>query len=364
MGSFIFDEINDFSKQQTAFAVHPKPLEINSLNNLQKRYVFPFISPAEHYKIKHGGENMVIALLDTGVYTEHVALNNKVIESIMFDGSPNGNGKTSDEHGHGTHLAGILVASPSTITYTVDGTQNVKSYAGMLPEAHLVSIRVTSDKSGSTSWFAIAEGLEQVLKYNSRPSLKNTDKIKVVVLAYNAFENVISDLPICNHRINKLIQELFAKKVAVVISAGNGYNHFQATNKLNIASGLSYPAYCKNALVAMAMDEQNNLADFSQRRCDEDHNFSNYVYSAFGTDTLSTGISSPTSASVLSGSSQAAAVLAGIYIQQLSKMPGNVNDLHTIEVINALKQRAANTSQNMQDASRRNHVKHFNIAKL
>lgn len=364
MGSLIFNEIKEFSKQQTAFAVHPRPLEIDLLSNQQKKYVFPFISPAEHYKIKHGGKHMVVALLDTGVYTNHVALENKVIESIMFDGSSNSPGKTSDEHGHGTHLAGILVASPTTITYTTDGIQNVKSYAGMLPDAHLVSIRVTSDNSGSTSWFAIAEGLEQVLIYNSRNKIKAADKIKVVVLAYNAFENVTTDLPICNHRINKLIQQLFASKVAVVISAGNGYDYFQATNKLNVASGLAYPAYCKNTLVAMAMNEHNDLADFSQRRCDEDHNFNNYVFSAFGTDTISTGISSPTSASVLSGSSQAAAVLAGIYIQQLSKMSGSADALHTIEIINALRVRATNTSQTMQDASSRNHVKHFNIAKI
>jgi subtilisin family serine protease len=365
MGSILFKEIKDFRKQQTAFTVHPKPLAIDSLNNTDKQYVSEFISPALYYKINSGGKHNVIALLDTGVYAEHKALQNKVIASMMYDGSTKGpNGKLTDEHGHGTHLAGILVADHITISYNIDGNTKTEKIGGMIPDARLVSIRVTADNSGSTSWYAIAEGLEQVFNYNLKPGMKEDDKIKIVVLAYNAFDNVNTDYPVCNHRINKLIQGLYKLGIAVVVSAGNAYEYYQPTFTKSIASGLAYPAYFKNILVAMANDSDNKLASFTQRNCDEDHDFGNHVFSAVGADTISTGIGAVDAVSVLSGSSQAAAVLAGLYIQKLIHISAGTSNLHPSQIFFELNQNATLQNQNMFDASRTTHVKHFKIANL
>ena len=364
MGSIIFHEIEDFRKQQTAFTVHPKPMEVDLLDPAKKQYVSEFVSPAEHYKIRKGGKNTVIALLDTGVYTEHNALKNKVIEAIMFDGSNAPTGKLADEHGHGTHLAGILVADHMDISYKLDGNNKSAHIGGMLPDARLVSIRVTSDNSSVTSWYAIAEGLERVLEYNFQRNKKEDEKIKIVVLAYNAFDNVNSDYPVCNHRINKLIQMLYNMGVAVVVSAGNAYEYYQPSCSNRIASGLAYPAYFKNILVAMANDSNENLSPFTQRNCDEDHDFGNHVFSAIGADTISTGISDKGAASVLSGSSQAAAVLAGLYIQKLVRINTGSSALHPSQLFRALSENATIQNQNMLDASRTPHVKHFKIANL
>jgi len=365
MGSILFKEIEDFRKQQTAFTVHPRPLVVDALDSLDKQYVSEFINPSEYYKITKGGRNTVIALLDTGVYAEHKALNEKVIASMMYNGSTKGpNGKLTDEHGHGTHLAGILVAEHITISYKVDGISKTEKIGGMIPDARLVSIRVTSDNSGNTSWYAIAEGLEQVFNYNLKPGMKADDKIKIVVLAYNAFDNVNSDYPVCNHRINKLIQELYKMGIPVVVSAGNAYDYYQPAFTTSIASGLAYPAYFKNTLVAMANDSNNKLASFTQRNCDEDHNFGNNVFSAIGADTISTGIGAVDAASVLSGSSQAAAVLAGLYIQKLIRLSTGSDSLHPSRIFYELNQHATIQNQNMLDASRTAHTKHFKIANL
>jgi len=39
MGSFIFEEIANFSRKQTAFSVHPRPISLSALPDSQKQYI-------------------------------------------------------------------------------------------------------------------------------------------------------------------------------------------------------------------------------------------------------------------------------------------------------------------------------------
>ena len=112
-----------------------------------------------------GGAGMKVAVIDTGVDTDHVDLRARLVGQQCFCSSnggaggccPNGlatqsgNGAAEDDNGHGTNVAGIIV-----------GEGNVAP-RGAVPEAQLVAVKVidsdnrfccTSDVVAAMDWLA------------------------------------------------------------------------------------------------------------------------------------------------------------------------------------------------------------------
>lgn len=86
------------------------------------------------------GENVVVAICDTGIDDVHPDLTGKVLASRDFTGGNNPN----DRQGHGTHCAGIACAA-----------NNGNGLIGAAPAARLVRAKVLSDEgSGASSWIA------------------------------------------------------------------------------------------------------------------------------------------------------------------------------------------------------------------
>ncbi|MDT0266567.1 S8 family serine peptidase [Streptomyces sp. DSM 44915] len=93
------------------------------------------------------GAGVTVAVLDTGVDTDHPDLADVVAAERDFTGSASG---ADDRTGHGTHVASIIAG---------DGTASDGRFAGVAPEVALLNGKVLGDDgSGATSW-AIA-GLE------------------------------------------------------------------------------------------------------------------------------------------------------------------------------------------------------------
>ena len=88
-----------------------------------------------------GGTDVTVAVLDTGVFVEHPDLVRRVVGCTDFTHKrfPVQDGKCADDHGHGTHVAGTILA---------DGGEDGLGIVGMAPEAGLMAYKVCG-KNGS-----------------------------------------------------------------------------------------------------------------------------------------------------------------------------------------------------------------------
>jgi len=83
-----------------------------------------------------GGLGVDVAVLDTGVYKDHLDLSNRVKQCKDFTKGPNIKNSCKDGNGHGTHVAGTILA---------DGGVDGLGIFGVAPEADLFAYKVCSD---------------------------------------------------------------------------------------------------------------------------------------------------------------------------------------------------------------------------
>jgi serine protease AprX len=143
------------------------------------------------------GAGIGIAILDSGIRTNHQALNGRVVYSVDFTGE----GRTDDPYGHGTHVAGIAAGS-STIA---NG-----AYLGVAPAANLINVRVLNSQGQGSSSTAIA-GINWCI------SNKTTYNIRVINLSLGttAVSSYTSD-PLC-----QAVKRATDAGIVVCVAAGN-----------------------------------------------------------------------------------------------------------------------------------------------
>lgn len=83
--------------------------------------------------IPSGGDGIKVAVLDTGVNKEHFDLKNRIIDCKDFTKGPNVKNTCKDGNGHGTHVAGTILAD--------GGSDNLGIY-GVAPGASLMAYKV------------------------------------------------------------------------------------------------------------------------------------------------------------------------------------------------------------------------------
>ena len=93
------------------------------------------------------GEEIVWAVLDTGISSKNKYIKDAVVERFDFTGEGDG-----DKNGHGTHVAGII-ASRS------------KKYPGIAPAAKLYDFKILDADGGGSDFFVI-EAMEEIRKIN------------------------------------------------------------------------------------------------------------------------------------------------------------------------------------------------------
>ena len=150
------------------------------------------------------GTGVGIAVLDSGVYAEHVTLKEskgaaRNVVALDFTGE----GTTADAYGHGSHVAAAAAGSEK-----VKGADGF--FGGVAPNATLVSLRVLdSQGQGRTSWVLAA--------INWLMSQGQRYKVRVVNLSLGApaVDSYKID-PLC-HAVRRLVDAGFV----VVAAAGN-----------------------------------------------------------------------------------------------------------------------------------------------
>lgn len=147
---------------------------------------------------KYLGRNIGIAILDTGI-TRHVDLMENI---IGFGDFVNGRKNIYDDSGHGTHVAGILAGT---------GKMSHGVYAGMAPEASLLSAKVLDD-SGNGMVKYVMEGIRWVLAQQRR---KNIRIVNISVGTQPGLDKTEEE------RLLEGVEQLWDAGMVVVVSAGN-----------------------------------------------------------------------------------------------------------------------------------------------
>ena len=129
------------------------------------------------------GEGTVVAVLDTGVDASHEDLAGNVLPGYdAIQGAP---GATTDPNGHGTHVAGTIVAH----------TGNGRGVAGAAPGVHILPVRVLrADGTGRAS--DVAEGIMWAVDHgadvvNLSLGGPNTTAAEVAALAHARARGVL-----------------------------------------------------------------------------------------------------------------------------------------------------------------------------
>ncbi|MEM7799377.1 MAG: S8 family peptidase, partial [Chloroflexota bacterium] len=152
------------------------------------------------------GDNVTVAILDTGIDPSlpGLAYDTEGNERLILDEGANFVEEDSlplDDHGHGTHVAGIVANSE----IGADGNWN-----GVAPDATLLPVRVL-DNTGFGSYETVIEGIQYVVD--------NRKEYKVKVINLSIVSSVQS--PYWADPLNQAVTTAWSKGITVVAAAGN-----------------------------------------------------------------------------------------------------------------------------------------------
>jgi hypothetical protein len=223
--------------------------------------------------ITRGGTGAGVSayIVDTGVYSASTEFTNRVASG--FTAINDGKG-SNDCHGHGTHVAGSVAGS----TY------------GFATQATIIPVRVLNcEGSGSTA--GIVSGINWIIEHH----IAGVPAVANMSLGTNSGIDVA---------INDAVARGVADGITFVVAAGNSYSD---------ACSFS-PSSATSAITVGATDKYDSFADFSNRGSCVD-------ILAPGVKIISAAISSPTSSSMMSGTSMAAPHVAGVVANMLGNAP-------------------------------------------
>lgn len=128
------------------------------------------------------GRGVVVAVIDTGVRFSHPDFEGRVLKGydVLRPGTA-----SSDENGHGTHVAGIIAAMAN----------NRRGIAGLARHARILPVRVL-DKNGSGDTAGVAQGIVWAVDHgadvlNLSLSATRSDSATQAAVAYAVSKNVV-----------------------------------------------------------------------------------------------------------------------------------------------------------------------------
>jgi thermitase len=109
-----------------------------------KGYGQHLLEVASAWNVTKGSDDTVIAIVDSGINPKHLEFAGRIVEGYDFI---NNDDDPTDDHGHGTHVAGIAAAG-------LNGTGTV----GVCPGCKLMPIKVLNQRNGGT-WGTVSKGI-------------------------------------------------------------------------------------------------------------------------------------------------------------------------------------------------------------
>jgi hypothetical protein len=179
------------------------------------------------YEAGFTGKGTTVAVLDTGVDNTHPDLKDREIGERNFSSSPDG----GDHYGHGTHVASIIAGT---------GAKSGGKYHGVAPDANILDVKVLGD-NGSGQDSGIIAGMEWAIEQGAQ----------IINMSLGGYDT--PEIEPLEEAVNRLSAE---KGTLFVIAAGNS-----GPNARTVGS----PGTADAALTVGAVDDQNQIADFSSR---------------------------------------------------------------------------------------------------
>jgi hypothetical protein len=224
------------------------------------------------------GVDVKIGEIDTGIY-QHKELQGRILAGYNFVRNTKiALGASSDDNGHGTHVAGIIAANVGTSFGTYD-------VVGVAPQASLIPIKVL-DNRGSGSLTNVVKGIDY--------SVSQGAHISSMSLGWSGSGD-------------STVQAALGRAVnagqLLVIAAGN-----DGVANPGWPARYAKDSFANGQIIAVgAVDSNNNMPSWSNRAGDT----ANFYLVAPGVNILSTYNGSSSSYATLSGTSMATPVVSG-----------------------------------------------------
>lgn len=159
------------------------------------------------------GQGIGVAVLDTGIDTDHEDLKNAIVDQQCFSSgtrscAPGGLPRSAsgeDEQGHGTAVSSIVLGRGKVAPI------------GMAPEAMLIGVRVFRDQGGAPTQDIVA-GLNWVVGKQS------AHNIRVVNMSLGGGAAIGTNCDDQYSSVKSVFQTLLSRNVVTIVATGNGGN--------------------------------------------------------------------------------------------------------------------------------------------
>ncbi|SMF84636.1 S8 family peptidase [Pseudobacteriovorax antillogorgiicola] len=244
---------------------------------------------------------VIVAVLDTGVDSEHPDLQDILVDGYDAVGSSTG---TDDENGHGTHCAGIIasqVKTAGTSPLGVASRVNVK----------IMPIKVL-DQNGAGGFQAIEKGVRYAMRSSPKPEVLSLSL--GAGLDYGDLDDQTKTL------VNQLFKDAVDAGIIVIVAAGNegcplggSCRDSNGIFPKTIDEYIVLPCMYQDVVCVGASDPDESLASYSNYSSQEERSYRvNAHINAPGTNIYSTWPTDQTSYKTISGTSMATPYVAGI----------------------------------------------------
>jgi major intracellular serine protease len=199
------------------------------------------IGAPSFWKKGYKGQDVVVAVLDTGCQTDHPDLQGRIIDGYNFTDDYNANALNYyDNNGHGTHVAGTIAANA-----------NGKGISGVAPESKLLVCKVLNGEgSGYYDW--IIQGIQFAINWRG----PNGERVRVINMSLGGPEDV--------REMHDAIIEAVLNDILVVVAAGNEGDDSEDTFEI------AYPSSYNEVIEIGAVDFNKELAYFSNNNTELD----------------------------------------------------------------------------------------------
>ncbi len=205
------------------------PVRVPSDANYAKQWALEQINAPEAWALSTG-QDIVIAVIDTGVDLEHPDLDSKLVSSGWHFLQTSAGPGADDDHWHGTHVAGTAAAA----------TDNIAGIAGTGWDAEILPVKAL-DSIGGGSLLDVAQAIDYA----------TTNGAHVINLSLG----VITDEPIpcpSDSELQLAIDDAYHAGVLVVAAAGNNGNSADVP-----------PANCNHVIGVAATSRDDTTPDYS-----------------------------------------------------------------------------------------------------